>query len=387
MQMRSALLAVAGVAVVAALGLGGWRWIASRTAEADTAPPPPPGIPVEAAAVTRGDVPVYLTGLGGVQAFNTVTIKARVDGALQQVFYAEGQSVKVGDLLARIDPRPFQAQLDQATAKRAQDEAQLANAKLDLARFTGLLAQDYAPRQSVDTQRALVAQLTATVKADEAAIEAAQVQLDYTTITSPIAGRTGVRLVDQGNIVHASDTGGLVVITQMQPISVLFTLPQEDLPPVTKAMAAGTLPVVAYASDGKTKLAEGSLAVVDNTIDTTTGTARLKATFPNQDNALWPGQFVNVRVQLQTQRGVVTIPAVAVQRGPQGLYAYVVGRDSKVELRPLEVGQISGGTAVIEKGLAAGERVVIAGASRIEPGSRVEVRAAAAAAPIAAVQP
>ncbi|QEX21954.1 multidrug resistance protein [Hypericibacter adhaerens] len=339
-------------------------------------PPPPPPVPVQVAAVTPRDVPLYLGGLGTVQAFNTVTVKSQVDGQLQKVAFTEGQPVKTGDLLAQIDPRPFQAALDQATAKKAQDEAQLANAKRDLQRFEDLAKQGYAAQQQDDTQRALVAQLQAQILGDEAAIANAQTQLDYTTITSPIDGRTGIRLVDQGNIVHAADANGLVVVTQLAPISVIFTLPEDQLAQVRKAMAAGTVAIAAVSSDGKTQIAAGTLALVDNQIDQTTGTIRLKGTFPNGDGALWPGEFVTIRLLADTARNVTTVPARALQRGPDGYYVYVVAANGTVDIRKLKVGQIADGVAVIDDGVTAGEQIVTSGQYRLQPGVHIEAKSA-----------
>ncbi len=378
-------LSFATLALIAVLGFAAWRWLAEEPAAARATPERRVAIPVEAAAVTRADVPVYLRGLGTVQAFNTVTVRPRVDGEIQKIAFREGQNVRPGDLLAQIDPRPFQAQLDQALAVKAQDDAKLANARLDLQRYLSLASREFASRQSVDAQRALVAQLDATVKADEATIENARVQLGYTTITSPIDGRTGLRRVDQGNIVHAGDAGGLVVITQLQPISVIFTLPEETLPELTQEMAAHPLSVTALSRDGKDTLDEGQVTLVDNQIDPATGTIRLKATFPNNGNALWPGQFVNVRVLTRSTRDALIVPPLALQRGPQGMYAYVIRADMTAEIRPLKVGQIDGGIAVIEDGLQEGDRVVTAGHYRLQPGARVDIRVAAASASAAAV--
>jgi membrane fusion protein, multidrug efflux system len=373
------IVVIGGLLVVVAAGFGLWHWLGSPAA-AKLEPVVPAGVPVDAVAAVRKDVPVYLSGLGTVQAFNTVTIHSRVDGEIVKVAFTEGQDVKAGDLLAQIDPRPLQAALDQAKAKLAQDEAQLENAKLDLARYEALGQKEFASRQSVDTQAATVRQLEATIRGDQAAIDSAQVQLGYATITSPIDGRTGVRLVDQGNIVHASDATGLVVITQLKPISLIFTLPEENLPAINQTMAEGPLAVVALSRDEKDRYGEGRLSLVDNQIDQSTGSIRLKATFPNDNLALWPGQFVNARLLLRTQRNVVTVPSDAVQRGAQGMYAYVVKPDSTVALQPLQVGQISAGTAVIESGVEEGQRVVVAGQYRLQPGTKVELRGGAAAA-------
>jgi membrane fusion protein, multidrug efflux system len=359
-----------GVLLVGAVALAAWDM---RGGAAPAAVAPPPKVPVEVANAERRDVPVYLQGIGTVQAFNTVTVHSRVDGELMKVAFTEGQDVKVGDLLAQIDPRPFKAQLEQAEAKKAQDEAQLADAKINLARFATLALKEFATQQSVDTQRAMVAQLTATVQADQAAIDFARTQLQYTTINSPIDGRTGIRQVDQGNIIHATDTTGLVVLTQLKPISMIFSLPEDALPDVSRAMQAGTVEVIALSRDEKEQLGAGTLALIDNEIDQTTGTMRLKATFPNRDHRLWPGQFVNARLLVTTRRNVVTVPSIAVQRGAQGPFVYVVKRDNTVELRWLTMGEIRDKVAVIERGVADGERVVTVGQYRLQPGTPVAV--------------
>jgi membrane fusion protein, multidrug efflux system len=349
-----------------------WHW-QSRAAGGTPSPASPAPTPVEVAAASDADVPVYLEGLGTVQAFNTVTVKTRVDGQIQKVSFVEGQHVKAGDLLVQIDPRPYQASYDQVVAKKAQDEAQLANAKLDLDRYTALLKASAAPRQQADTQRALVTQLEATLRVDQGAIDAAKVQLDYTAIASPIDGVTGIRLVDQGNIVHATDTNGIVVVTQLQPISVVFSLPEDNLQSVSQAMAQGPVAVAALSRDGKTELDRGTLLLIDNMIDQTTGTIRLKATFPNPHNALWPGQFLNIRLLLQTEHNVLTVPSAAVGRGPDGLFTYVVKPDSTVEMRTVTVGQDTDAIAVIASGLAPGDRVVTAGQYRVQPGALVQI--------------
>jgi multidrug efflux system membrane fusion protein len=330
-------------------------------------------IPATIGTAERKDVPVYLTGLGTVQAFNSVTVKVRVDGEIDKISFTEGQDVKAGDALAQIDPRPFQASLDLAQATKAKDQAQLENAKLDLQRYqkAGPLANT---QQQIDTQAALVRQLEATVQADQANVESAQVQLDYTTIKAPLTGRTGIRLLDQGNIVHATDTTGLVVITQLQPISVVFTLPQDQLQEVIHQMTSRSSPLKVFAQGrgDQQQLGEGQLELVDNVIDQTTGSVRLKATFANKDFALWPGQYVNIRLLLRTLPQAVTAPSAAVQRGPDGMYVYVVKPDSTVAIQPVVVGQMTDGTSVIEKGLDAGARIVTAGQYRLQPGSQIQ---------------
>ena len=378
--VRGLIWALAALVVIGA-GAAAWYMLRSapKTSPAAAAASAAPAVPVTLGVSEVKSVPVYLVGLGTVQAFNTVVVKVRVDGQLDKVDFTEGQDVKAGDVLAQIDPRPFQAALDQAKAAKAKDEAQLENAKLDLNRFKNL--HDFATQQSVDTQTALVHQLEATVQGDQAAIDSAQVQLDYTTIRAPISGRTGIRLVDQGNIVHATDPNGLVVITQLQPISVIFTLPEHNLRAVSREMQAGSLQVYAQArSDGR-RLDEGTVALVDNQIDQTTGSIKLKATFPNENHALWPGQFVNIQVLLRTLQEAVTVPGTAVQRGPDGMYVYVVKPDSTVAMLPVTVGQMSQGTAVVEKGLDAGTKIVVAGQYRLAPGLRVVPDPAAARAP------
>jgi multidrug efflux system membrane fusion protein len=331
-------------------------------------------VPVVAGKAEEKDVPVYLDGLGTVQAFNTVTVHTRVDGELQQVLFTEGQEVTAGGALAVIDPRPFQAALDQAIAKKAQDEAQLANAKVTLVRNTDLLNKKVIAQADFDLSKYTVDQFQAAVQADEAAIESARTQLDYTQIKSPIDGRTGVRLVDVGNIVHAADAGGIVVITQMHPISVVFTLPEQSLQAIlNEGGANGGLHVSALDRGNTTALDEGTLAVVDNEIDQTTGTVKLKATFPNADLKLWPGKFVNARLILTTKKNAIVVPASVVQRGPQGTYAYVIKPDKTVEMRPIKVAQTEANVAMIDDGLKAGEQVVVDGQYKLQPGSHVEL--------------
>ena len=368
--------ALLGSLALAVLLLITWRVIIHKPADAASRNAAP-AIAVDTAAASHSDVPIYLEGLGTVQAFYTVTVTARVDGEIQKIGFTEGQTVHKGDLLAQIDPRPNQAAYEQSVATKAKDAAQLANAKLDLDRYILLQPQDLASKQTVDTARATVDQLTAQVQVDQAAIDNARTQLDYTRITSPIDGRTGIRLIDPGNIVRAAGTAGIVVVTQVQPISVVFTLPEEELSTVGGALAAGPVQVTTLSRDGNTVLDEGTLTLIDNQIDQTTGTARLKATFPNTRNTLWPGQYVNARVLVRTERNVLTVPSAAVQLGPNGPFTYVVKDDSTVEVRPLDLGAESGGLTVIKKGIALSERVVTSNQYRLQAGVHVRNNAAA----------
>ncbi len=328
-------------------------------------------VAVHTALVKRADIPIYLEGLGTVQAFYTATMTARVDGELQSVNFTEGQTVKKGQLLATIDPRPYQAALDQALATEQKDTAQQQSAQGDLGRYLQLEPQNLASKQQVDDQRATVAQLAAQVQIDRAAIDNARTQLDYTRITAPFTGRTGIRLKDPGNNVHATDTTGIVVLTQMQPISVVFTLPESALEQIQQAQGRGTVSVAALSQDGKTVLDTGTLTVIDNQIDPTTGTMRLKAVFQNLRNTLWPGQFVNARVLTEQQHDVITLPNEAVQTGPDGPFTYVVNADSTVEVRPLKLGEQSGDLTVVLGGLTEGERVVTTNQFRLAPGAKV----------------
>lgn len=331
------------------------------------------GVPVTLATPVRADVPVLARAIGTVQAFQSVVVRARVDGTLDKVFFTEGQQVKPGDLLAQIDPRPYQAVLDQAVAKRAADEALLANARGDLVRYTDLAQSQVASRQRLDLQRANVAQAEATIRGSDAAIAAAQLNLGFTKIVSPIEGRVGLRQIDAGNYIRAADTAatGIVTITQIHPIALVYTLPQDSLPRLQQAMRAGRPMVEAYSTDDRTKLSEGALLTIDSTIDVATGTIKLKAVFSNMDDNLWPGQFVNVRTRLDVLRNAVTLPSAAIQRGQNGLYVFVVKPDNTVALQPLEVAQDDGQTAVVSRGLEGNERVVLAGQSRLSVGSRI----------------
>jgi len=371
------LLASCALAVLVAAS----AWLTHAPASAAAPPAAPSGVAVEIATVARATVPLYVEGLGNVQAFYTANITARVDGELQRVAFAEGQMVKKGQLLAQIDPRPTQAAFDQAVATEAKDTAQLQSASADLERYLKLAPQNLASQQTLDTQKALVAQLQAQIKVDRAIIDSARTELAYTSIVSPIDGRTGIRKVDPGNNVHATDTSGIVVVTQMQPISIVFTLPEDELLPINKALAAGAVPVTALSRDDKTQLDTGTLSLIDNQIDPNTATMRLKAVFPNQQNTLWPGQFVNVRVLVQQQEDVLTLPAAAVQHGPDGLFTYVVKPDSTVEMRPLKTGEDGDGLVVVTDGLSAGERVVTSNQYRLQPGARVRVLASAPSQP------
>ncbi len=344
---------------------------------------PDQAVPVLATAARNADVPVYLEGVGTVRALNMVTMRSLVDGTLLSINFREGQDIKKGDVLAQIDPTIYQAALDQVVAKKALDEATLANAKVDLERYTNLVKTNAVTRQQLDTQKATVAQLEAQVKIDQGAIDNARANLGYTTIVSPLDGRTGIRLVDQGNIVHASDATGLVVITQIKPIAVLFTLPQQQLGRVNKAFAAGPLAVDALDSDNKSALDNGTLKVVNNQVDQTTGTVQLKAEFPNPELALWPGQFVNVRLLIDTLRGVVVVPTAAVQRGPSGTFVYAVKPDSSVTVRPVTVTRQDETQAVIAKGLEPPEQVVTSGFVQLVEGRKVAISGAEGAAPAA----
>lgn len=332
-------------------------------------------MPVSVATVEQRDLPVYLNGLGTVTAFNTVVIKSRLDGQLVKVAFREGQEVRAGELLAVIDPRPYEVALSQAQATLFKDQASLKDARTNLQRYQDLFKDGIIPRQQLDTQDSLVGQLEGAVRADQAAVDNAKLNLVYTRITAPVGGRVGLRMVDAGNMVHASDQNGMLVITQLKPIAVLFTLPEDRLPAVALRMNGGTLPVEAYDRDNLVKLAVGKLQTIDNQIDTTTGTGKLKAVFDNKDNVLWPNQFVNIRLQLETRKDAKLVPAAVVQRGPQGTFAYVVKDDKSVEARPITVSITQGGLAAIESGLNPGETVVTDGQDKLQPGSKVEPRA------------
>jgi multidrug efflux system membrane fusion protein len=351
---------------------------AEAQAPPPSAPPSAPGVPVTADTVATADVPVFLQAIGTAQAYNMVTIKSRVDGQIVKIAFAEGQDAKAGDPLIQIDPRPFQAVLDQAMATKQKDEAQLASAQADLVRWAELVPQGVKSRQTYDQQKALVQQLQAALKADEAQIEAARLNLGYADIRAPISGRLGIRMVDIGNMVRATDAAGLVTISQLKPMFVSFTVPQENLHKIhQKKGETGELAVIALGADNKTELARGKLSVIDNAIDQPTGTIRIKATFANDDERLWPGEFVNVRLVLSVRKGAPTVPAQTVQDGPTGSYAYVIKEDNTVERRAVEVAAVQDGLAIIGKGLSPGERIVVDGQYRLTNGARVKVEAKA----------
>jgi multidrug efflux system membrane fusion protein len=328
-------------------------------------------VPVSVAPVLRQDVPIILTGLGTVQAYNTVTLKTRVDGQIMSVNFREGQDVHKGQVLAVIDPRPYQVALETARANQARDQAQLNTARANLARSQALLTAGVIAQQDFDTQKAAAGQFEGTVQADQAGIDDAKLNLVYTRITSPLDGRIGLRLIDPGNMVHAADTTGLLVVTQMRPIAVLFTLPEDQLPSVLEQSRKGALKVEAYSRDDQTVLAAGKLETVDNQIDVTTGTAKLKAVFDNKDGALWPNQFVNIHMQLSTAKDQLVIPMAAIQRGPDGSLAYVVGADKKVTIQPVTIALTQGNIALISSGLQEGQQVVTEGQDKLQAGSLV----------------
>jgi membrane fusion protein, multidrug efflux system len=372
---KLAIAALAALALIAAALLPRLFTPTHPAVAADkpAAPAPAPGVPVTAGTVAAADVPVLLHAIGAVQAYNMVTIKSRVDGQIVGVDFTEGQNVKAGAPLIRIDPRPYQAALEQAEATKQKDEAQLVSVQQDLARWTELVAQGYKSKQTYDQTKAQVDTLKASIKADEAQISLARLNLGYATIRAPIDGRLGAKLVDIGNMVRATDAAGLVTVAQLQPIYLSFTLPQEQQHKLRDKQARAPLDVLAYGEDGKTPLATGKLTLIDNAVDQATGTIRLKATFDNADERLWPGEFINVRVVLNIRRGVPTVPAETVQQGPEGHFAYVIKDDGTVERRDVEVATVQDGIAVISRGLAAGEKIVVEGQYRLTQGARVRL--------------
>jgi len=331
-------------------------------------------IPVAVAKADRRDVPIYLTGLGSVEAFNTVVIKSRIDGQLVQVAFREGQMVRQGELLAVIDPRPYEVALQQAEANLYKDQAALKDATLNQQRFQDLYKEGVIPKQQFDTQVSLVGQLEGAVRSDQAQIENQKLNLTYTRITAPVSGRAGLRQVDIGNIIHASDPNGLLVVTQLQPIAAIFTLPQDYLPSVAQHMHQGTLTVDAYSRDDQTKLTSGKLLTIDNQIDPNTGTGKLKAVFENRDNSLWPNQFVNAHLLLEVKKNSIVVPAAAIQRGPQGAYVFAVKPDKTVDMRGVTVGYTTTSMATIDSGINPGDMVVTDGQDKLQPGTHIEIR-------------
>ena len=369
---------ISGALLIVALATGGVLAL-THTLPFERAAPraatTPPAVPVVAGTVVQHDVPIYLTGVGTVIAYNTVIVRSQIQGQIASINFTEGQAVHTGDLLSQIDPRPYQAQVGQVTATRDRDQAQLVNAQANLARYTQLGDKGWATPQLVETQTAQVAQLQSAIKADEALIEAAQIQLSYTRLTSPIDGVTGLRQVDIGNIIHPTDPNGLVVVTQIEPISLIFTLPESNLPQIQEQEQKTKQPltVLAYSQDNTIKLDEGTLALVNNEILQTTGSIQLKANFPNKTHRLWPGELVNARLLLDTRHDGLTVPAGVLQQGPQGAYAYVINPDRSVAIRPIKVAQVSEGQALIDSGLQANEQVVVDGQYKLQPGTHVTI--------------
>jgi multidrug efflux system membrane fusion protein len=372
MKRKTIALAALPPAVLAIAGAL-YFTLAPAFEKAAVAPVAAAAVPVVAGAVSSHEVPLYLRGVGTVIGYNTDVVRSQIQGQLTQITFTEGQTVKAGDLLAQIDPRPYQAQLDQMTANRDRDQAQLANAIANLGRYTALENKGFATPQLSDTQKAQVAQLQSAIKADEALIEQAEVQLGYTRLTSPIPGVTGVRQIDVGNVIHPTDPNGLVVVTQVEPISLIFTLPQAELPRIQMQMAKGPLSVLAYSQDDKIKLDEGRLLLVNNQIAQATGTIQLKATFPNSAHLLWPGQLVNARLLVETRKDGLTVAAPAVQQGQSGSYVYVISPEGKAEVRPVTVAQFSEGEALIDSGLKANETVVVDGQYKLAQDSPVRI--------------
>jgi membrane fusion protein, multidrug efflux system len=369
-------IAIAIVLLIIVLTSGGvFAFTRGPASKNDPAPLASPPVPIVAGVVQQHDVPIYLSGVGTVIAYNTDVVRSQILGQLVSINFTEGQTVHAGDLLAQIDPRPYQALLDEYVANRDRDQAHLVNARKDLARYSGLAAKGAEPQQLADSQQALVTQLEAIVKSDEALIEAAKVQLSFTRLTSPINGMAGIRQIDVGNIIQPSTTNGLVVVTQLEPISLIFTLPETDLPQIQdqEERTKRPLAVIAYNQDNTIKLDEGTLGLVNNEILQTTGSIQLKANFPNKGHRLWPGELVNARLLVDTRHDGLTVPASAVQQGPNGAYTYVINPDNSVAIRPVKVAQISDGQALIDSGLQANEKVVVDGQYKLQPGTHVTI--------------
>jgi membrane fusion protein, multidrug efflux system len=374
--MRRKIVIPAALLLVV-LAIGGVLAVMHKGSFEQSASPPAatPPVPIVAGVVDQHDVPIYLRGVGTVIAYNTVVVRSQIQGQISQIAFTEGQTVSTGDLLAQIDPRPYQAQLDQMIANRDRDQAQLTNALDNLNRYSQLLDKGYATPQLADTQTAQVAQLKSAIKSDEALIEQAKLQLGYASLTSPIDGITGIRQIDVGNVIHPTDANGLVVVTQVDPISVIFTLPETDLPEIQQQQQKTKAPltVLAYSQDDKIELDQGTLGLVDNQILQTTGSIQLKANFPNKAHRLWPGQLINVRLLLDTRHDGLTVTASVVQRGPKGAFAYVINPNNTVEIRPVTVAKISDGQALIDSGLTANEQVVVDGQYKLQAGSLVTI--------------
>jgi multidrug efflux system membrane fusion protein len=370
---RRRLIGLAGIVILVALAFVIRAMTSAHAADKPARQGAPSAVGVTTTLARSQTVPVYRVGVGTVTAMASVTVKARIDGQLDSVGFVEGQDVKAGQVLARLDPRTYQAQLAQAVAQKARDEAQLGNARADLKRYSTLIAEDAATQQQVDTQSALVRQLEAAVQTDDAAINYAKVQLSFTTISAPMGGRVGARLVDPGNIVHAADANGLVVINQIDPITVLFTLPEEDFQDVNAALHANTSPlqVVAYPRNGSQPIGNGKLVLLNNQIDTTTGTVQMKGSFANPGHALWPGQYVNVRLVLRHEANAVTVPETAVQRSQEGPFVWLVGAGEKAVNQPVKIGSIQDGIAVLESGVQPGQRIIVDGQYKLKPGIAV----------------
>ena len=381
MRRKILILAVLGAVAAGA----GFLYVNNATSKGPaSASADPPAVPVVAQQVRSGDVPIYLSGIGTVFAYNTVVVRSQITGQIVQIAFKEGQQVKKGDLLAEIDPRPYQALIEQYSANKKRDEAQLANAKANLGRYTPLEEKGFATQQLVETQQAQTAQLEAATQSDDALIKAAEVQLSYTRLTSPIDGITGIRQIDIGNIIQPSDVAGLVTVAQIEPISLIFTLPEGNLPEIQQRLLKGPLAVLAYSQDNKIKLGQGQLLLVNNQINQQTGTLQIKAEFPNKDRQLWPGQLVNARLLLETRLDALTVPASAVQQGSDGPYAWVVTPAGTAETKTVTVAQISGGQALVNSGLAANDQIVVDGQFKLKPGDHVTILHGKAAAEAAA---